>query len=166
MPDHAFGDRCLGDLDPKLEKIATIWSPTPSPASDKAEIFHELRRPSVVRHRPVPLQTVLKPRLTLDVALVVSVPVQLHRASPDPAYTRMGRFVTEAWSSCHDGYAFRLRLCGSQWSCQRWYHLPARARPSYCVFFGQDNQQLNLTVRPRFVITLSFKTIGGNNGYA
>ncbi len=79
MPDHAFGDRCLGDLDPKLEKFATIWSPRPSPSSDKAEIFHELRRPSVVRRRPIPLQTVLKPRLPLDVALVVSVPVQLHR---------------------------------------------------------------------------------------
>src|SRR2546428_10367285 len=107
-----------------------------SPSSDKAEIFHELRRPSVAR-RPMPLQTVLKPRLTLDVALVVSVPVQLHRASPDPAYTRMGRFVTEAWSSCHDGYAFRLRLCGSQWSGQRLYHLPARARPSCCVFLAK-----------------------------
>src|SRR5438445_11361530 len=66
-----------------------------SPSSDKAEIFHELRRPSVAR-RPMPLQTVLKPRLTLDVTLVVSVPVQLHRASPYPAYTRMRRFVTEA----------------------------------------------------------------------
>ncbi len=36
----------------------------------------------------------------------------------------------------------------------------------HAVFFGQDNQPLNLTVRPSFVITLSFKTIGGNNGFA